>query len=57
MNNIMDHFITAFLDYTLKGQQEKLEFLELPMESEQGWRGFDAGPAVGLRLEHLAPGQ
>ncbi len=55
MNNIMDHFITAFLDLHLKGIEERAAYLDLPIESEQGWLGFDAGPAVGLTLEHLTP--
>ena len=57
MNNIMDHFITAFLDLHLKGDEDRRRFLQLPERSEAGWTGFTAGPAIGLRLEHLAPGQ
>jgi predicted dienelactone hydrolase len=58
MNNIMDHFLTAFLDYHLKGRLERLEYLDLPARSEDAdWYGFDRGPAPGLRLEHLIPGQ
>lgn len=56
-NNIMDHFITAFLDYHLKGIAERAAFLELPEQSEAGWYGFDRGPAPGLRLEHRTAGE
>ena len=56
MNNIMDHFITAFVDCHLKGRADRLAYLTLPLRSEEGWKGFDAGPAIGLQLEHLAPG-
>lgn len=57
MNNIMDHFISAFLDLQLKGQQERAAYLDLPVRSEEGWQGFANGSAIGLQLEHLTPGE
>jgi len=68
MNNIMDHFATAWFDYQLKGMQEKKAYLELVPNSWDGvfsmedgkstekhtyWKGFGRGTAQGLQLEHL----
>jgi predicted dienelactone hydrolase len=72
MNNIMDHFITAYLDVHLQERSEQLAYLDLVPESGDGvfsmvngvagpehsyWKGFERGTAVGLRMEHLAIGQ
>lgn len=72
MNNIMDHFVTAYFDYHLKGDVEKLGYFELvpdgadaiysvrngqETEDHTYWRGFSAGGAVGLTMEYLASGQ
>ena len=72
MNNIMGHFVTAYLDYQLKGNTERLSYLDLVPDGADGvyslkggqpdadhtyWKGFGAGTAVGLKLEHLQPGQ
>jgi predicted dienelactone hydrolase len=48
MNNILDHFATAYFDLYLKGDQEKQSYFE-------GWKGFKRGTTVGLTLEHAAP--
>ena len=48
MNNILDHFATAYFDLYLKGEQEKKAYFE-------GWKGFKRGTAVGLTLEHATP--
>ena len=68
MNNIMAHFITAYLDLHLKGNQESTSWLDLTPYSADGvysvkqgkttdehtyWKGFDQGTAVGLSLEYL----
>jgi len=68
MNNIMDHFATAFFDYHLKGATESLKYLELVPDAQDGvysvtdeqeteehtyWKGFSEGTARGLILEHL----
>src|SRR3954453_21713014 len=50
MNNILDHFATAYFDLYLKGDQEKKAYFE-------GWKGFKRGTAVGLILDHAAPGK
>ena len=50
MNNILDHFATAYFDLYLKGEQEKKAYFE-------GWKGFKRGTAVGLTLEHATPGK
>jgi predicted dienelactone hydrolase len=56
MNNILQHFATAFFDVHLKGDREKQTFLELAPNGKDGtWKGFKRGTAVGLTLEHSAP--
>ncbi|MFT4888252.1 MAG: putative dienelactone hydrolase [Pseudohongiellaceae bacterium] len=72
MNNIMDHFVTAYLDLYLKGDESKLEYLDVVPDGANGkysvssgkenadhsyWKGFESGSAVGLKLEHLGKGQ
>jgi predicted dienelactone hydrolase len=52
MNNILDHFATAYLDLLLKGQQDKAAYLQPAQEGE--FKGFQPRTSVGLRLEHLA---
>ena len=66
MNNIMDHFVTAYFDYHLKGDKSKLEYFDLvpdgadavysmrngqATENHTYWKGFSAGSAVGLNLQ------
>jgi predicted dienelactone hydrolase len=50
MNNIVDHFATAFFDLNVKGDQTKQAFLELAPGTP--WKGFKLRTAVGLTLEH-----
>ncbi len=63
MNNIMDHFVTAFFDYYLKGDMDSLEYLSQDQggaESfsiEKNWKGFSAEKTKGLSLEFLGSGQ
>lgn len=72
MNNIMDHFATAFFDHLLKGEDSRLSYLQLVPDGADGvysvrngepdaehtyWKGFGRGGAVGLKLEHLEAGQ
>jgi hypothetical protein len=56
MNNILQHFATAFLDLHLKGVEEMRTYLDLPEDGaaagEGGWKGFAARGAVGLRMVH-----
>jgi predicted dienelactone hydrolase len=54
MNNIMDHFATAFFDYILKDDPEGLKYLR---GTPTYWKGFAEGAARGLILEHLGPAE
>ncbi|HMQ87444.1 MAG TPA: dienelactone hydrolase [Flavilitoribacter sp.] len=52
MNNINQHFVTAFLGLKLKGQDHK-PYLELPEHAnETSWKGFKLRTSVGLSLEY-----
>jgi len=69
MNNIAQHFVTAFLDLHLKGDTDKAAYLDLVQVAADGvvalnedgtempehsyWRGFETRTAVGLRFETL----
>ena len=68
MNNVMDHFATAYFSYHLKGDGSMLSFLDVhpdgaeatyaikngvPQKSHNYWPGFPEGSAVGLKLEKL----
>jgi predicted dienelactone hydrolase len=71
MNNIFNHFATAFLSIHLKGEQDKQAYLDVVPNGKDGvfaidrdgkpgpthtyWKGFKRGTAVGLILEHAAP--
>ncbi len=73
MNNIAQHFVTAWLDLELKGEAEKGEFLDLVENSNDGvwsvaedgaekedhtyWKGFAKGTAKGLRYEVKKAGE
>ncbi|WP_412555022.1 alpha/beta hydrolase family protein [Shimia sp. MIT1388] len=73
MNNITQHFATAFLDLNLKGDSNKAAYLDLVPNAKDGlfsaeedgsfkpdhtyWQGFPARTAVGLRFETLLKGQ
>ena len=58
MNNILQHFATAYFDLHLKGERDKQAFLDLVPNSKDGaWKGFKPRTAVGLLLEHLPPGR
>ena len=69
MNNISQHFVTAWLDSHLKGEAEKAAFLDLVEDSNDGvwsmaedgtpkedhtyWKGFAEETAHGLKYEVL----
>ncbi|MGY9046904.1 hypothetical protein P775_25870 [Puniceibacterium antarcticum] len=69
MNNILQHFTTAFLDLHLKGDSDKARYLSLVEAAEDGvwatsedgvpaaahsyWEGFSKRSAKGLRFETL----
>lgn len=68
MNNILDHFSTAFFDLELKGELDRRSYLDLvpngpdavysldkegrPTRQHTYWKGFKPRTAVGLILEH-----
>lgn len=69
MNNVGQHFATAWFDILLKGESEKMSFLDLLENGSDGlwsvnedgtfnedhthWAGFKEGTAAGLRYEVL----
>ncbi|WP_299650070.1 VPLPA-CTERM sorting domain-containing protein [uncultured Jannaschia sp.] len=53
MNNVAQHFTTAWFDAALKGDAGAESFLQLPVFGSEGWTGFDAGTADGLSYEVL----
>jgi predicted dienelactone hydrolase len=71
MNNILDHFASAYFALYLKGEQDKQAFFDLvpngkdavysidregkPTATHTYWKGFKRGTAVGLILEHAKP--
>jgi len=72
MNNIMDHFASAFFRLHLKDDADSVSYLDVVPDGRDAvysmkegkalsdhnyWKGFAEGGAVGLKLEHLAPGQ
>ena len=73
MNNIFQHFSTAWLDYRLKNDGGKMAYLELIPDSNAGvysvdddgeftddhtyWAGFQNRTAKGLRFEWLRAGE
>ncbi len=54
MNNILDHFVTAWFDHYLKGA-DTLNYFSAATGGD--WPGFAPGSASGLTMEHLAPGE
>lgn len=73
MNNISQHFVTAWLDQHLKGDESKAAYLDLVPNSNDGvwakeddgtnkpehthWHGFQNRTAKGLRYEVLKAGE
>lgn len=71
MNNILAHFVTAYLDLHLKGETARAAYLDVvpqgkdavfaldragaPAPTHTYWKGFKRGTAVGLVLEHRRP--
>jgi predicted dienelactone hydrolase len=53
MNNVGQHFLTAWLGHYLQGDPAASSFLNLPVNGSEGWTGFAAGAANGLRWETL----
>jgi len=60
MNNIAQHFATAFLNKYMKSDAAMDSYLDLVPNSIDGtgttyWKGFAASTAAGLHLEKLSP--
>jgi predicted dienelactone hydrolase len=71
MNNIFQHFATAYFGLHLKGEAGKRAYLDVvphgrdavyamdrdgkPTAAHTYWKGFKRGTAVGLILEHAKP--
>lgn len=54
MNNVGQHFLTAWLGHYLQGDPSAASFLNLPVNGSEGWTGFAADTAAGIRYETLA---
>ncbi len=73
MNNILQHFATAWFDWRLKGEDAKAAYLDLVENAANGvyalnedgtpkpehtyWKGFANRTAKGLRMESLPAGR
>ena len=70
MNNILQHFVTAFMDLHLKEDAAKADYLDLVQNAENGtyamedgeptadhtyWKGFPERSAKALRFETKEP--
>jgi predicted dienelactone hydrolase len=71
MNNILQHFATAYFGVHLKGELDMQSYLDVvpngkdavfdvggdgkPTAAHTYWKGFKRGTAVGLMLEHARP--
>ncbi len=71
MNNIVDHFASAFFALHVKGERDKAAYFDVvpngkdavysvdrdgkPTPTHTYWKGFKRGTAVGLILEHAPP--
>ncbi|MEE4119976.1 MAG: alpha/beta fold hydrolase [Paracoccaceae bacterium] len=55
MNNVAQHFSTAWFDTQLKGDASRSIFLDLPENGDLGgWEGFTGDASAGLRYETLS---
>lgn len=70
MNNVLQHFVTAWVDLYLKDDRAKQSYFDVvthgrdavwatdrdgtPQPTHTYWKGFRRGTATGLSLEHLA---
>nr|WP_298998786.1 dienelactone hydrolase family protein [uncultured Allomuricauda sp.] len=55
INNVNQHFITAFMGIHLKGE-DKMEYLDLEPNANTGnWKGFKPRTSVGMELLHETP--
>jgi predicted dienelactone hydrolase len=51
MNNILQHFATAYFGLYLRGEEDKKAYFD------PNWKGFKPRAAVGLTLDHALPGK
>ncbi len=55
INNVNQHFVTAFIDSQLKGKDTS-KYLDIPKNSNaQDWPGFKPRSSTGMELLHAAP--
>ncbi|WP_373516734.1 alpha/beta hydrolase family protein [Pricia sp.] len=55
INNVNQHFVTAFIDSHLKGKDTS-KYLDIPKDSNaQDWPGFKPRSSTGMELLHVAP--
>lgn len=54
LNNIVQHFATAFMNQHLRGNESASRYFDVPDDSAN-WPGFVPGSALGLHMEHAAP--
>lgn len=57
MNNISQHFITAWLGKHLKADANMDAYMSLAVDSDTTWKGFTSGTAQSLKFEKLSAGQ
>lgn len=56
INNINQHFVTAFLGVKLKNNTDYLPFLNAAtLKTQDPWEGFAPRTSVGLQLDHASP--
>ncbi|MEB2774458.1 dienelactone hydrolase [Algoriphagus sp. D3-2-R+10] len=53
INNINQHFVTAFLSFYLKGEEDYKSYLDVKEDAEKKeWPGFKPRTTVGLEMDH-----
>lgn len=57
MNNVSQHFITAWLGKYLKADASMDAYLNLALNSDSTWKGFPSGTANSMKFESLSAGQ
>lgn len=57
IDGINQHFITAFLDLYLKGDETRRAYLHPAVENSNDWKGFQRRWAVGLEMRCYEAGQ
>ncbi len=55
INNVNQHFVTAFLGMHLKNQALYAEYLNAEKDNRGNWKGFKPRTTVGLELNHKSP--